>query len=47
MSNDEQLMERALERLRQLRDDPTLDPQARNANGLAYIIEDLEKRLKK
>lgn len=47
MTKDEQLMDRALDRLKTLRDDPTLDPMTRKANGLQYIIEDLQKRLNK
>lgn len=42
---DTALMSRALERLRLLRDAPSTDPMEKSANGLTYIIEDLEHRL--
>ena len=39
------LMARALERLKILRDAPSTDPMERTANGLSYVIADLEERL--
>jgi len=45
MNKDEHLMERALNCLKSLRDTHP-DMPTRNANGLRYIIEDLEKRIR-
>lgn len=44
MNADEMLMSRALDRLRAMRK-AMEDPMEKNANGLVYIISDLERRL--